>query len=185
MTILRMTIPRTTALLRRAAAAAALLVLVPPMLAACGSSSGASSSTTLAPSTTTLSVSAAKAQIRSVFEILFDLRNPAVAPKLAAVQDGSQLRQTFVKELASPLAKLASGARVLSIRLEHGASCQTEALPSPCAAVTYDVLSRSRTALLANSKGFAVYIASRWLVAKTTICTLLSLANNNVAPKGC
>jgi hypothetical protein len=159
-------------------------------LAACGSSGSPPGSTTTASgsnSTTTTSISSASAdaEIRSAYTTLFALDNPAVAPKLAAVQDGAQLKQAFVKELKSPLAKLAAGAKVLSITIEKGTSCRSEALPSPCAKVTYDILSPKHKPVLANSKGFAVYLNGRWLVAKTTICTLMSLANDNVMPKGC
>jgi len=132
-----------------------------------------------------MSTAAAEAQIRTAFMTLFNLSNPSVSAKIAVVQNGSQLRQTMAKELTSPLAKRAGGATVQKIAIEHGAPCQAESLPSPCAAVTYSILSTTHTVLLANSKGFAIDVGSKWLVSKTTICTLLSLANGNVTPKGC
>lgn len=157
-------------------------------LAGCGSS-GSSTTTTAAgtstSATTAPSAAQSKTQITSAYMTLFDLSNPAVAPKVAVVQGGTGLTATFAKELKTPLAKRAGGAKVVSVKVEHGSSCQTEALGSPCAAVTYDILTPAKKTLLANSKGFAVYIGGKWLVAKSTICTLLSLANNNVNPKGC
>ena len=69
--------------------------------------------------------------------------------------------------------------------VETGTACANELVPSPCAKVTYDILSSSKTALLANTVGYAVYLRARWLVAKATICTLLDFENSgNVAP-GC
>lgn len=132
-----------------------------------------------------MSVSAATAAIRTAFTTLFNLSNPSVSVKLGVVQDGAQLRQAITDELKSPLAKLAGGASLQSVKIEHGTACRNADLTSPCAAVTYSILSTSQTPLLRNSKGFALYVGSRWLVSKTTICTLLTLANGNVPPKGC
>jgi len=125
------------------------------------------------------------ADIKRAFSVLFNLSDPAVAPKLAVVQDGSALRATFAKALKSTLAKEAHGARVVTLTMLGKASCQTEALPSPCAKVVYDILAASGKVLLANSAGFAVYQPPTWKVSKVTICTLLTLDNGNVAPSGC
>lgn len=135
--------------------------------------------------TATMSVTQSRVEITKAFTTLFDLANPSVSAKVAVVQDGPSLKATFKRELKTALAKRAGGAKVLAVRIEHGGGCQTENLTSPCAAVTYDILAPSRSVLLANSKGFAVFTSSKWLVSKATICTLLALANGNVAPKGC
>lgn len=116
---------------------------------------------------------------------LFDLASPAIAPKLAAVQDGSSLRSAFAAALKSPLAKEAGGAHVLSVAIEGKATCSSKSLPSPCALVTYNVLSPSGSALLTNQKGFAVESGGHWLVSKMTICTLLTLDNGGTTPAGC
>lgn len=150
-------------------------------------STAASSSTSLSTtvSTTSPPSGSADASIDKAYMALFDLANPAIPPKLAAVQDGSSLRSAFTAALKSPLAKEAGGAHVLSVTVETKATCTAKSLPSPCALVTYDVLSPSGSALLSNQKGFAVNSSGRWLVSKMTICTLLTLDNGGTAPTGC
>lgn len=161
------------------------MVLVAVGLAACGSS-GSATTTTAAPTPTTLpSVAKSTAEIKSAYAVLFDLNNPAVAPKLAVVQDGSALKAAFTAALKSPLAKTAGGATVSKITIEHGSACKNEFLPSPCAEVVYSILSPTHTVLLPNSHGFAVYEHATWLVAKGTICALLELENSGAVPPGC
>ncbi|MGH9303210.1 MAG: hypothetical protein ACRDZ5_02235 [Acidimicrobiales bacterium] len=101
------------------------------------------------------------------------------------MQDGQQLKQAMERALHSPLAKLAGGAKVNAVSLKSGGACSQETLSSPCAAVVYDVLSPKGKVVLANAKGFAVYVAPRWLVSKTTICALLTIDNGGKAPPGC
>jgi hypothetical protein len=74
---------------------------------------------------------------------------------------------------------------VLSVDVEKGTACTNEVLPSPCAVVVYDIVSPSRAVLLSGSKGGAVYENAHWLVAKTTICSLLTLDNGGKTPTGC
>ena len=89
-------------------------------------------STTAAPVTTTLPPTAASiAQIKMAYSVLFDLANPAIAPKLAVVQDGPTLRAAFTTALKSPLAKSAAGASVSKVTILHGAGCRTEFPPQP------------------------------------------------------
>jgi hypothetical protein len=109
--------------------------------------------------------------------VLFDLADPALAPKLAVIQDGSALKSAMTTALGSNLAKAAGGASVSSVRNEF--------LPSPCAKVTYDILSPKNTVLLPNSGGLAIYEKARWVVAKVTICTLLELEDAGAVPPGC
>jgi hypothetical protein len=154
-------------------------------LAACSSSS-TSTTTTAAPVTTTLpSPAKSTAEIKNAYSVLFDLANPAVAPKLAVVQDGPALKAAFTTALKSPLAKSAGGATVSKVTIEHGAACKNEVLPSPCASVTYSILSPDQKVLLPDSGGLALYQNAHWLVAKITICTLLELENGGAVPPGC
>jgi hypothetical protein len=132
-----------------------------------------------------VSAATANPAIRHAFSVLFDLADPAVEPKLAVVQDGETLRQAITDALKSTLAKAAGGAKVTSIKLESGTACSSETLPSPCAAVVFDILSTKSTVLLPNSKGFAIEQNGTWVVTKNTICSLLTLANGGTAPKGC
>jgi hypothetical protein len=143
-------------------------------LAACGSSSTPPPTTT----TTTLpSVAASTAAIKHAYSVLFDLANAAVAPKLVVIQDGSTLRAVMTSMLRTSLAKQAAGATVSKVTIEHGAACKNEILPSPCATVTYSIFSPTHSVLLPASGGLAVYQHAKWLVAKVTICGLISLGS--------
>lgn len=166
------------------------LVVAGLLLAACSSSGSSTTTTTSHPttsSTTTTTVSAAtvEPEIRHAFSVLFNLSDPAIEPKLAVVQDGATLRQAIGDALKSTLAKAAGGAKVTSIKLKSGTACSAETLTSPCAAVVFDILSTSGSVLLPNSKGYSIEQGGHWVVTKTTICSLLTLANGGTAPKGC
>jgi hypothetical protein len=164
-------------------------------LAACGSSStnpptssttATTTATTTPPTTTTLpSLAASKADVARAYSVLFDLANPAIAPKLAVVQDGPALRAAFTAALKSPLAKTAAGASVSKVTIEQGSTCKNEFLPTPCAKVVYDILSPGGKVLLPNAAGLAIYQGGHWLVARVTICTLLELENAGTVPPGC
>jgi hypothetical protein len=160
-------------------------------LSACGSSGApatttTTTTTTLAPTTTTLpSVATSTAAIRHAYSVLFDLADPSLAPKLAVIQDGALLESAMKTALKSTLAKAAAGASVSKITVEQGTACKNEFLPSPCAQVTYDILSPTHTVLLPNSGGLAVYQNAKWVVAKVTICVLLELENSGKIPPGC
>jgi hypothetical protein len=147
-------------------------------LAACSSSSSTPTTTTTSAPPATLPVAAvSKADIEHAYTTLFDLANPAIPPKLAVVQDGSSLQGAFTKAIKSPLATEAAGASVSSIKLEQGAACSKAFLPSPCAAVVYDVLGPNQKPVLTGSSGGAVYLSNQWLVSKNTICTLLTFVS--------
>jgi hypothetical protein len=148
-------------------------------LGACGSSSTPSTTTTLP------SLAASTAAIKHAYTVLFDLADPALSPKLAVVQDGSTLESAMKTALKSALAKSAAGASVSEVTIEHGTACKNELLPSPCASVTYDIFSPTKAVVLPKAGGLAVYQHGRWLVGKTTICTLLELASSKAVPPGC
>ncbi len=148
-------------------------------LGACGSSVTATTTTTLP------SPAASRTAIEHAYAVLFDLANPALAPKLAVVQDGSALKSAMKTALKSALAKSAAGATVSNIVIEQGSACRDELLPSPCAKVTYNVLSPTKAPVLRGAVGAALYQHEHWLVGKTTICTLLELASSGSVPPGC
>jgi hypothetical protein len=158
--------------------------LVALALAACGSSS-APPTTTTTTTTTLPSIAQSTAAIEQAYTVLFDLSNPAVAPKLAVVEDGSALRSAMTTTLKTGLAKEAGGASTTSVSIERGAACSDETLSSPCAKVTYDIISPKGQVLLSHSIGLAVYKGGKWLVAKETICTLLELASGGSSLPGC
>lgn len=162
----------TTAIVKGAGVCAIVL-----SAAACGSSSPSGPSTG----------AAATAAITKAYETLFDLANPALAPKIAVIQDGAALSSAFSGILKSPLAKLAGGANVISTAPLSASGCQSHNLPAPCDSVKFNIVSTKGKVLLRDS-GFAVYAAEgggTWLVAKVTVCGLLSLAAGGKTPQGC
>jgi hypothetical protein len=189
----QLTRPLSAAPQRRSAVLLAAILTLG--LAACGSSSANSTTssttatttaTTTPPTSTTLpSLAASKADVAKAYSVLFDLANPAIAPKLAVVQDGPALRAAFTTALKSPLAKTASGASVSKVTIGQASTCKNEFLPTPCAKVVYDILSPGGKVLLPNAAGLAIYQNGRWLVARVTICTLLELENAGTVPPGC
>lgn len=132
----------------------------------------------------------AKADIEHAYTTLFNFTNHSVAAKTAEIQDGRTLHTALKQALSSSLAKQAAGAEVLKVRLLSAAGCRQAALPSPCAKVTYNLLSPAHAPLFATpSLGYAVHVDGRWLVAKSTICGLLELfystSGRNGSPQGC
>lgn len=157
----------------------ALMVLAATvLLSACGSSPAE------------IKPAQAKAAIERVYATLFDFANHSVTAKTAVVQDGSTLRAALKEALSSSLAKEAAGAKVLNVQLLSSSRCSQAALPSPCAEVTYNLLSPSHTPLFVTpSTGYAVYVRDHWLAAKSTICGLLELfwsaSGRHGQPPGC
>jgi hypothetical protein len=175
---------RTKSLLTGVALAGVVL-----LSAACGSSSPASTTTSTSASLPTASTEAASgagadAAITKAFETLFDLSNPALAPKLAVIEGSTALDATLRSTLKSPLAKLAGGAKVLKISAVPSSTCTSEALTVPCEAVKFNIVS-PKGGTLTGDNGFAVYVSGRWPVAKQTICGLLALASGGKVPAGC
>jgi hypothetical protein len=166
--------------MEKRAAKLVLLAIIGLALSACSSASTPSTTTTTLPS-----VASSTAAIKHAYGVLFDLADPALSPKLAVIQDGSALSSAMKTALSSNLAKAAGGASVSAVTIEHGSACKNEFLPSPCAKVTYDILSPKKTVLLPDSGGLAIYEKAKWVVAKVTICTLLELEAGGTVPPGC
>ncbi len=165
----------TTVPTRYRRSVATIVVSAAALLAAC------SSSTPAMPS-----ASASKADIAHAYQTLFNMQDKAVGTKLAVIQNGSTLKNAITAALASPMAGEAAGATVNSVSILSDSGCKAEYLPSPCAAVGYSILLPSvSTGNLTGLKGFAVYENGRWVVSRSTICSLLTLENNNNAPQGC
>jgi len=132
----------------------------------------------------------AKAQIEHAYSTLFNFVNHSVSAKTVLIENGSTLRAALKQALSSSLAKQAAGAEVIAVKLLSAEQCQQAALVSPCAMVTYNLLSPTHAPLLATpSSGYAVYVNGRWLVAKATICGLLELfysaSGHKGVPSGC
>lgn len=140
--------------------------------------------------TTTLGAGAAKAEIARAYGTLFDFTSGTVADKLAVIEDGSSLRSALTQALSSSLAKNATGAKVHSVMLLSAGACREGGVTHPCAKVSYDLLGPKGTPLFSTpSTGYAVAPRGRWLVAKSTICSLLSLfysaSGRSGSPPGC
>jgi hypothetical protein len=153
-----------------------------------GNAAGGGTGSTSAPTTTSSGQSktgaAAVAAITSAYGTLFNLANPALAPKIAVIQNGATMQGALQSALKSQIAKTAGGAKVVTVTPLSSSSCSSEALPAPCDGVKFYIVSPKGKTLLPDN-GFAVYVGGKWLVAKVTICGLLSLAAGGKAPAGC
>ena len=147
--------------------------------AACGSS-------TSAP---TYNKATAGSDINSAYQTVFNLANPSLNPKIAAIQDGTTIQTAFNQALTSSLAKSSAGAKLDSYTILSSSKCTSAHVPSPCAKVVYDIDGPTGTAILPNSQGYAVFVNGKWLVAKATICGLLGLfkqaSGQTGTPQGC
>jgi hypothetical protein len=156
---------------------AVALAVPAALLAACG---------TTPPAVTAAS---ARSQVSRAYRTLFDLSDKSVKVKLGVVQDGPTIRRAMTEALASPLAATAAGAAVHQVTLLGRPACQNALEPWPCAKVVYDILATNGSTLEAGSAGYAVYVDGRWLVAKSTVCSLFELLytteNKAGTPPGC
>jgi hypothetical protein len=167
-----------------------IILLAIVLTAAACSGTGTSSTTTTGPPTS-IDQATAQTDINQAYDTLFNLANKSVDAKLAVIQNGAALRAAITQALRSSLAATAAGATVGGIELLDRAGCQSAVVPWPCAKVTYDILGPDRQPVLSNAGGFAVFLTGRWLVAKNTICGLLSLlaqqgsGSSHGSPAGC
>ncbi|MHB1890770.1 MAG: hypothetical protein ACYCUF_07805 [Acidimicrobiales bacterium] len=172
----------------RTLSAAASVLALAVSLAACSSTP---SHPAAAPPTTAVRPATAEAGAQHAYATLFDMANKAVAPKLAVIEDGSTLRTAISQALSSSLAASAAGAKVVGITLLSTSGCANAGLPAPCARVSYDILGTSGKPLLSSaSVGYSVDVNGTWLVAKSTICGLLSMfeaasGSKSSTPPGC
>ena len=168
--------------MRTSSRAVSVLVLLAVGASACG---GSSTPTTTAPP----NPATAQASIAKTYNALFNFTNKSVQAKEALIQGGSALTEGITDAQTSSLSSGIGGAQVTSATLMTGASCTTEKVSSPCAAVDYSITSTENTVLYAGQKGYAVYVAGKWLMAKVTICNLLDLfwgaEGKKGSPPGC
>ena len=166
---------------RRTGVIAGALCAVVLALGGCGSGG-------TPPTTTTAAM--ATADVGRAYDTLFDFADTSVSAKTAVIQDGATLRAALTQALSSSLAKSATGARVDDVTLLDGGACRSLPLPSPCAKVTYDLLGANAQPLFPTpSTGYALSVGGHWLVAKSTICSLLGLfysaSGRSGTPPGC
>lgn len=168
--------------LARPARLLALVLLVAPLLAACG---GGGSSASRADK---IDKKTAPAAIQRAYGVLFDFSNPSIAAKVAVIEDGASLRTALRQALSSPLAAMATGAKVTKTTLLRASACKDAAVKAPCARVHYNILGSKGSVLLRGASGYAVH-DHRWLVAHNTICGLLTTMYQTLGkkgtPKGC
>jgi hypothetical protein len=130
-----------------------------------------------------------KPQVTAAYKTFFNLGNPNLDAKVAVIQDGASLRNTVNTALTSSLAKSATGASIMSATLASDAVCTKAKVPTPCAKVVYSILGQGGMSLLGNETGYAVYVNNKWLVSKSTVCTLMGLfyeaTGASGAPAGC
>jgi len=159
--------------------------------AACSSSGGSSSATTAKTTTTTVAINPATAQadISTSYDTLFNLANPALAGKIAVIQNGSSISTALQQALSSSEASASQGSKIDSVTVLTAAQCAKQSLPPQCAHVVYDILGTGGTAILPMNNGYAVFVNGQWLVAKATICQLLGLfytaEGKTGSPPGC
>jgi hypothetical protein len=170
------------------------LVAATAMAALALGAAACSSSTTAATTTTGVPVNpaTAPADIAAVYNSLFHFTSGTIASKEAVIQDGTGLKAALTQALSSSEASAAAGTTVNSTNLLTASQCahlSPKALPYPCAHINYDIDGPSGTAILPGNNGYAVYTNGKWLVAKTTICTLLGLfytaSGKTGSPPGC
>jgi hypothetical protein len=174
---------------RRAPRLVAVAALAAIALGATACSSGTTAATT---TTVTVNAATAPADIAQVYDTLFHFSSGTVASKEAVIQNGTSIKSSLNEALASSLAASAAGTKVNSTNLLTATQCghlSPKALPYPCAHVNYDILGTSGAAILPGNNGYAVFVGGHWLVAKTTICTLLGLfytaSGKSGTPPGC
>jgi hypothetical protein len=166
---------------------AAGLVLVAALAAACGggSSGGGTTQPSSAPTSETSTTpaaaatapadpAAAKAQIEQVWVKFFNSStNQNIAKGL--LEDGDSLGAAL--KLAQKEDKQTNLDRRAKVKLIKFFDATT-------ANVTW-ILYNGTTKVLDNASGQAKFVDGQWKVSKLTFCTLVTLGNNQVAPKGC
>jgi hypothetical protein len=166
---------------------AAALILVAVFAAACGGGSSggaaaqpsdepssASSTTPAAAATAPADPAAAKAEIKRVWVKFFNSStNQTVAKGL--LEDGDNLGAAL--KLAQKEDKQTNLDRRAKVKIIKFFDATT-------ANVTW-VLYNGTTPVLDNASGQAKFVDGQWKVSKLTFCTLVTLGNNQVAPKGC
>lgn len=168
--------------------AVAVMAAIALGAAACSSSTTAATTTTAVP----VNPATAPADIAAAYNSLFHFSTGTVASKIAVIQDGSTIRGALNQALTSSLAGSSAGTTINSTNLLTATQCKAvspKALPYPCAHVNYDIDGASGTAILPGNNGYAVFTDGHWLVAKSTICTLLGLfytaSGKTGTPPGC
>lgn len=159
-----------------------VLVAAASLLAACSSSSSGGSANPKTSASTSVSASAAqpadpaaaKAEITANWEKFFNYKTPR-SEQLTLIQDASTL-QPAIAAAAQQQAKLGlkQAAQVTGVTFTSATQ----------ATVTYKLLNGTAV-LLPSGTGTAVLVNGKWVVSKTTFCTLVALGANGQSVPGC
>jgi hypothetical protein len=154
------------------------------LAAACssGSSGGSSAANTppptqaptTAPATAPADEAAAKAEIKANWTKFYAYKTrPAVAASL--LENGAQMAGALAfARLEQKQSHIKQAVKVNAITFTDATHAQ----------VTYALLNGT-TPLLPNATGVAVYSNGKWLVSKTSFCTLVQLGANGKTVPGC
>jgi hypothetical protein len=151
---------------RRAASSVVALLAAATLAAACSSStSPSSSSSTPASSGGSFDTASAASAVKATWTSFFSKTTP-LAQREALVENGSAMASAMQAFASSPLTS------------EVTASVSGVTFPSPTKAdVTYSISLNGQVVENAMA-GNAVYQGGKWLVADTTLCGLLQLAQS-------
>jgi hypothetical protein len=142
---------------------AILTVSIAAALAGCGGSSSGGKTAT----SPTADPAAAKTAITKLYQSFFSAPIPQAKTML---EDGASLSKAFT--IANQLkGSNTEAAKVKSVKLTGPTSAD----------VTFS-LSANNNVIIPSSDGKAVYVGGKWLVAKTTFCTLVSLGYSKPIP---
>ncbi|MHB8438150.1 MAG: hypothetical protein ACYDD4_03195 [Acidimicrobiales bacterium] len=149
-------------------------------ITACGSSG---------PSAQPPNPATSNTQIAAAYEGVFNFTDKQLASKEAHIQDGRSIDQGLSAAANSSLSSGIGGASVQSTSILNSSGCTAAKVSSPCASVSYSILGTNGVVLYGGQKGYAVYVGGKWLMAKTTICNLLTLfwnaSGKQGSPPGC
>jgi hypothetical protein len=116
----------------------------------------------------------AKVEISSDYNALFDFTDQDTTRTLDDVADAGPLRASIVSELGHGTGFRFDGVRILLVDILGVSGCRSAALSSPCARVTYDVVNAQHDVVVPGAVGYATVEDNRWVVARTTTCSLLT-----------
>ncbi|MCL4423275.1 MAG: hypothetical protein M1115_08960 [Actinobacteria bacterium] len=155
----------------RVLARVAVLLAAGLMLAACSSS----------PS---LNQSVARKDVNRLYSsVLSTSSHQPLSQKVADIQDGKEL-SPLLGHLLSSEASAGVATQVHAVTFPSSSTCKKTVGATPCAKVVYTVLLGGKP-VLKDFTGYAVQVDNHWLLAKASLCNLLTLYNGGSAPKGC
>lgn len=96
-----------------------------------------------------------------------------VSSKVKTIQDGTSIRVALAQLLSNRLSNTLVGVQIHGVMVPSSSVCHQQKVPAPCATVRYIFISAVSGPQLDNT-GYATFQNGHWLVAKVTVCDLLS-----------